>query len=102
MPVIAVMYPSGNDTTFDHDYYMKSHMPLVQKLWSPLGLQGATVMRGIAGPDGAAPTYVVITQLTFASMDAFKDAGAKHGGEIFADIPKFTNSAPLLQFNEVA
>ncbi len=102
MPVIAVLYPSANGATFDHDYYMASHTPLVRRLWSPLGLQELTVMRGIPGPDGAAPAFALIAQLTFASMDAFKDAAARHGEEIFADIPKFTNATPVLQFNEPA
>ena len=102
MPVVAVMYPGANGAKFDHEYYMQSHIPLVRRLWSPLGLQDVAIMRGVAGPDGAAPTYTLITQLTFASMDSFKDAAAKHGGEIFADIPNFTDAQPVLQFNEPA
>jgi len=102
MPVIAVMYPGADDTGFDHDYYMQSHIPLVRRLWSPLGLRNIAIMRGIAGPDGAPPTYTLIAQLTFDSMDAFKDAAAQHGDEIFADIPKFTRATPVLQFNEPA
>ena len=100
MTVIAVMYPSASGTTFDQDYYMQTHIPLVRRLWSPLGLQDVKVLRGVAGPDGAAPTYSIVALLSFASMDAFKAAAAQHGAEIFADIPKFTNGKPVLQFNE--
>ncbi len=102
MPVMTVLYPSADGTNFDHDYYMASHAPLVRRLWSPLGMQEFTVMRGIPGPDGAAPAFTLIAQLTFATMDAFKAAAAQHGEEIFADIPKFTNATPVLQFNEPA
>lgn len=102
MPIIAVMYPGADGSRFDHDYYMQSHIPLVRRLWSPFGLQDIAIMRGIAGPDGAAPTYTLIAQLTFDSMDAFNGGAAKHSGEIFADIPKFTDSTPVLQFNEPA
>lgn len=102
MSVVAVMYPGANGAKFDHGYYMQSHIPLVRRLWSPFGLRDMVVLRGIAGPDGAAPTYTVITQLTFDSMDAFKAAAAQHGDEIFADIPKFTDATPVLQFNEPA
>jgi len=33
-------------------------------------------------------------------MDQFKDAAAQHGTEIFADIPNFTDTTPVLQFND--
>jgi len=38
--------------------------------------------------------------LTFASERDFEGAVAKHGQEIFADIPKFTNVQPIIQINE--
>ena len=100
MPVIAVMYPSAVGASFDEDYYMQTHMPLVRRLWEPLGLTDATVLRGIPGPDGAAPTYMMTALLTFGSIDQFKGAAAQHGKEIFADIPNFTAAAPVIQFNE--
>ncbi len=102
MTVLTVLYPSPERAAFDHGYYMSSHAPLVRRLWSPLGLQDFTVMRGIPGPDGAAPAFTLIAQLTFASMETFKAAAAQHGEEIFADIPNFTKAAPVLQFNEPA
>lgn len=101
MPVIAVMYPADEAGMFDHDYYMATHMPLVHRLWGPVGLTDAKVMRGMPGPDGTAPPYTVMTLLTFSSMDAFQAAAAAHGKEIFKDIPNFTASKPVMQFNEV-
>ena len=100
MPVIAVMYPSAGGTTFDETYYLQTHMPLVHRHWDAMGLSGVTLMRGVPGPDGAAPAYVMTALLTFASMDAFKTAAAAHGKEIFADIPNFTSAQPVVQFNE--
>lgn len=100
MPVIAVMYPSAGGATFDESYYTTTHIPLVQRHWTSLGLSDVKLMRGIAGPDGAAPTYSMTALLTFGSMDQFKQAAAAHGKEIFADIPNFTNATPVIQFNE--
>ena len=100
MPVIAVMYPAGDARSFDLDYYMVTHMPLVRRLWGPMGLTNDTVMQGVPGPDGAAPTYTVMTLLTFDSMDSFKAGAAAHGKEIFKDIPNFYPGSPVLQFNE--
>ena len=101
MSVIAVMYPAEGAGPFDHDYYMATHMPLVHRLWGPMGLTDSKVMRGTPGPDGAAAPYTVMTLLTFSSVDAFKEAAAAHGKEIFKDIPNFTSSKPVMQFNEV-
>lgn len=100
MQVVTVMYPSGDGATFDQDYYMNKHMTLVRERWGSHGLSDTKVMRGVPGPDGAAPAYTVMTTLTFGSMDQFKAAAAQHGKEIFDDIPNFTNAKPTLQFNE--
>ncbi len=100
MRVIAVMYPSAGGASFDEGYYMQTHIPLVRQRWEPLGLTDVSVMRGVPGPDGTAPTYTAVALLTFGSMDQFQSAAAQHGKEIFADIPNFTNGTPVIQFNE--
>ncbi len=96
MPVMAVMYPGGDATRFDHDYYKETHMPMVRRLWGPLGLQHDQVMRGQPAPDGAPPAYVTMTLLTFGSMDEFKAAAAQHGAELFGDIPNFYDGSPSI------
>lgn len=101
MPVIAVMYPSAGGATFDESYYMENHVPLVQRHWSSRGLESVQVLRGVGGPDGAAPTYMIMALLTFASMEAFSAAArSPEGREIFDDIPNFTTAKPLVQINE--
>jgi uncharacterized protein (TIGR02118 family) len=98
MLMVAVMYPGGDGTRFDHAYYKETHMPLVRRRWGPMGLQHDQVMRGQPAPDGAAPAYVTMTLLTFGSMDEFKAAAAQHGGELFGDIPNFYDGSPSLGF----
>lgn len=100
MLVISVFYPATGNATFDFAYYTNSHIPLVQQRWGGMGLQEVQVLKGSAGPDGAGPTYLLVTLLTFQSAEAFGAAAAEHGAEIFADIPHFTNQSPVLQFNE--
>ncbi len=102
MLVVTVMYPGGDGTRFDHAYYRDSHMPLVRRLWEPMGLRDTQVMRGLSAPDGAAAAYLVTTLLTFDSMDSFKSAADQHGGEIFADISTFYDGSPALGFYEIA
>ena len=96
MPVMAVMYPGGDGTRFDHAYYKETHMPMVRRLWGPMGLQHDQVMRGRPAPDGAPPAYVTMTLLTFGSMDEFKAAAAQHGPELFGDIPNFYDGSPSI------
>jgi uncharacterized protein (TIGR02118 family) len=100
MAVICVMYPASAGATFDFGYYMETHIPLVHRLWDGLGLRELRVLRGCEAPDGGAPAYVAIAVLTFESMGAFKAAAARHGKEIFDDIPRFTGISPILQFSE--
>lgn len=100
MLTVAVMYPAAGGATFDHDYYMATHIPMVRRLWEPMGLQEVRVLRGAPAPDGAPPAYSTIALLSFTDPDAFTAAAGRHGAEIFKDIPNFTDAKPVLQFNE--
>jgi len=100
MLTVAVMYPAAGGAAFDYAYYMANHIPLVRRLWEPMGLQEVRILRGAPAPDGAAPTYILIALLTFTDPDAFTAAAGKHGSEIFKDIPNFTSAKPVMQFNE--
>ena len=102
MLTVAVTYPGNEGTRFDHAYYRDTHMPLVRRLWGPMGLQCDQVMRGKTGPDGNAQTTVTLTLLTFASADDFKAASDRHGAEIFGDIPKFYDGSPAIGFFQAA
>ena len=103
MLVVTMMYPAGGDSRFDFDYYMINHMPLVRNRWNPLGMQGDQVLRGLPGPDGAPPpVYVLMTMMTFTSMDSFNDAVARHGEELYGDVPNFTAITPIRMFGEPA
>lgn len=43
--VIYVNYPHKEGVTFDMDYYLNTHMQIVQKRWGPHGLQRWTVVK---------------------------------------------------------
>lgn len=101
MILVTVMYPVGPQTTFDTEYYLQKHIPLVKERWTSYGLKNAQVLRGMAKPDGSAPDYQMMALLTFGSLEDFKSAGKAHGREIFADIPNFTNAQAAVQINDV-
>ena len=97
MFTVVVMYPAGGK--FDLGYYMKTHMPLVDARWRSLGLKDWTVTKINGAPNGA-PTYQVITTLTFDSGESFQKAVAAHGPEVMGDIPNFTDVQAVMQLGE--
>ena len=48
---VTVSYPSTDTSTFDHDYYLATHIPLMAAAWKPLT---TSVDKGVNGPNAAA------------------------------------------------
>jgi uncharacterized protein (TIGR02118 family) len=98
---VSVLYPNGDGATFDHDYYVDKHMPLVARLVGD-ALQGYAVDRGVAGgAPGEPPAFLAAGHLLFESVDAFQAAFGPHADEILADVPNYTNTQPTIVVNEV-
>ena len=97
--IVSVIYQLGSGQTFDLDYYLKSHVPLVGSLLGPCGLKRAQYLHGTGSPGGPAPTKL-IALLEFESDAAFGAAMDQHGDAIMGDIANFTESQPSIQFNE--
>jgi uncharacterized protein (TIGR02118 family) len=98
---VSVLYPNGAGTTFDMDYYLGKHMPMVQaKLGAACKKVG--VDHGVGGGEpGTAAAFVVMCHLYFDSVDAFQQAFGAHGEAIVADIPNYTNAQPTVQVSEI-
>jgi uncharacterized protein (TIGR02118 family) len=98
---VTVLYPKTSDSQFDMTYYLDHHTPLVRERLTPAGLTGIDLNAGLAGgaPDSP-PTYAMICNLRFASLDALQSALAAHGPELMGDIPNFTNVQPILQISQ--
>ncbi|MCU1334519.1 MAG: EthD family reductase [Bryobacterales bacterium] len=98
---VNVLYPDNASATFDMDYYMGKHIPMVrQKLGA--ALKGLTIDRGLSGAQpGTQAPYRVILALEFDSVEAFEHAFGPVAGEIQGDIPRYTNIAPTIQISEV-
>ena len=90
---VSVYYPSGEGSTFDHDCYRTTHVPLAAKAWKPTS---TTIDKGIDGP------YVAAVHMTFDSMEAFQaGVGSPLTGEVMADVANYTNITPVMQVAEV-
>jgi len=97
MHFATVTYPSKGDARFDFDYYLKKHIPMV------CGLLGTSieVCKGTSPTPDAPPAFVCVARIKIAGPEAFALAMAKHGPEIIADVPNYTNITPVIQIDEV-
>ena len=90
---LSVFYPSGEGTTFDHDYYAESHVPLCNETFAPIKTE---VEKGVDGPNVASVAFY------FESMDAMQGAfGGPKVGDVMADVANYTNITPVMQVSEV-
>ena len=96
----TVLYPAGEGRTFDMNYYLKSHIPMFQSRMGAV-VRNLTVVQGVPGVTGAPAAFAVMAQGIFDSPEAFQAAFAPHAAEIMADVPKYTNIEPIVQFSEV-
>jgi uncharacterized protein (TIGR02118 family) len=98
---VSVFYPNSPDSTFDLDYYVNSHIPMVQgKLGA--ACTGVAVESGLGGgaPDAPA-TYTAMGHLYFDSVESFQEAFGPHAEAIMGDVPNYTNIEPVIQVSEV-
>jgi len=98
---VNVLYPNNAGATFDMDYYLAKHMPMVRERMGS-ALKSMSVDKGVnGGLPGTEPAYQVVTALGFESVEAFQQAFVPHAPEIQGDIPKFTNVVPTIQISDV-
>jgi uncharacterized protein (TIGR02118 family) len=95
---VGVFYPQSK--TFDWDYYISKHTPMIKRLMP--AMKKVEIEKGIAGgAPGTGATYQCICNLHFDSVDAFQAAFGPHAAEIMGDIPNYTDAQPLVQIGEV-
>lgn len=98
---LTVMYPNSPDLKFDKKYYTNQHSQLLSELLGD-AVKSSDINVGITGasPEQPAP-YVVITNLTFESLESFQQSFGANSEKILADLPNFTNAKPQVQISEV-
>jgi uncharacterized protein (TIGR02118 family) len=98
---VSVMYPNTPGAKFNHEYYAKTHMPLVKNKMGD-ACKFYTVDKGLAGgAPGTAATYVGMCHIYCDSVDAFQKGFGPHAQEIMGDIPNYTDLTPVIQISEV-
>ena len=96
---VGVFYPQSK--TFDWDYYLNKHTPMLKTLMGA-ALKRVDIEKGIAGgAPGTAATHQTVCNLHFDSVEAFQAAFAPHAGAIMGDIANYTDAQPIVQIGEV-
>ena len=91
---VSVMYPSGDDSTFDMDYYRAKHVEIVNRVLKPTRFD---IDKGIDGQP-----YMVVAHLWFDSTEAMQAGmGSPDAAEVMADVPNYTTIQPVMQTSEI-
>lgn len=93
---VLVLYPRGEGTHFNSDYWVTTHMPMVSTKWAKAKKWEAD----IAAPDSP---YYAVAHIFFDSMDDVNAtlSGAE-AGVVMGDIPNYTNVSPVISMNTVS
>lgn len=96
---LQVLYPTDNETTFDHAYYGSKHMKIVDEHMGSF-IKSTTIVKGVAGGPDTPPGFHAIATIIFENQDTLNAALAA-GGAAMADIPNFYNGQPQVLIGEV-
>ena len=96
---LQVLYPVGDNTQFDYDYYTTTHIPLVGEHMGA-HIDSTSISKGLAGGLDVPAGFHAVATMIFTSMDNLQ-AALGVAGPVLADIPNFTNSEPKMLIGEV-
>jgi len=98
---VAILYPNGDDKTFDMDYYEKKHMPMVAGYLGK-NLKFYEIDKGIAGrtPNDKVP-FVAIGYFYINDVAEYNKAIAQNRDAVISDFKNYTNIQPIVQVSEI-
>src|SRR5258705_1142589 len=98
---VAILYPNGDDKTFDMDYYEKKHMPMVAGFLGK-NLKFYEIDKGIAGrtPNDKVP-FVAIGYFYIIDVAEYNKAIAQNRDAVISDFKNYTNIKPVVQISEI-
>jgi len=98
---IAILYPNGEEKTFNMDYYEHKHMPMVAGLLGK-NLKFYEIDKGISGrtPNDKLP-YLAVGYFYVKDVAEYNKAIAQNREAVINDIKNYTNIQPVIQISEV-
>ena len=98
---VAILYPNGENKTFDMDYYEKKHMPMVAGFLGK-NLKFYEIDKGIAGrtANDKVP-FVAIGYFYINDVAEYNKAIAQNRDTVINDFKNYTNIQPVVQISEI-
>jgi uncharacterized protein (TIGR02118 family) len=98
---VSILYPAGEDKTFDMSYYEKTHMPMVAGFIGK-NLKFYQIDKGLAGrtPNEKA-VYVAIGYFFIKDVAEYNKAISQNRDAIVKDFKNYTNIQPIIQISEI-
>ena len=98
---VAILYPNGDDKTFDMDYYEKKHMPMVAGFLGK-NLRFYEIDKGLTGrtPNDKVP-FVAIGYFYINDIAEYNKAIAQNRDAVISDFKNYTNIQPVVQISEI-
>src|ERR1700761_4383651 len=101
MITLNVLYPNKDGATFDMDYYLTSHVPMLKREFGS-ALKGCIVEKGLGGRDhGTKAEFAVLCHLRFDSVESYQQAIGPVAGQIRNDAANYASAAPIVQLSDV-
>ena len=98
---VAILYPNGDDKTFDMDYYEKKHMPMVAGFLGK-NLKFYEIDKGISGrTPNDKPPFAAIGYFYIHDVAEYNKAIAQNRDAVVNDFKNYTNIQPVVQISEV-
>lgn len=98
---VAILYPNGEDKTFDMDYYEKKHMPMVAGFLGK-NLKFYEIDKGLAGrTQNDKVLFVAIGSFYVQDVAEYNKAIAQNRDAVIGDFKNYTNIQPVVQISEI-
>jgi len=98
---VTILYPNGDDKTFDMDYYEKKHMPMVAGFIGK-NLKFYEIDKGLTGRTANdKPPYVAVGYFYISDTAEYNKAIAQNRDAVVNDVKNYTNIQPVVQISEI-
>ncbi len=98
---VTILYPNGEDKTFDMDYYKNTHMPMVAGFIGK-NLKFYEIDKGLSGrtPIDKVP-FLAIGYFYIGNVAEYSKAIDENRNAIINDFKNYTNIQPVIQISEI-
>lgn len=99
--MIAITVGYKSTILMNSNYYLSSHVPMIENTLTEHGLISTEVRKIVGTPSGEAAPYQFITTLYFENMPTFSSAFASNAGRaLLADNSNFYEGIPDIMIGE--